>query len=328
MFLFPGQLHTDRTANRARQQHRVGGGIVGAVTAVATGSLHPDHVDVGFRPLQQQREIGAQDVRILGAGPHPDLTVVKIRDRAGWADRSVHLVRPGIRPLHRLCRTGQRRLDVALVDQGPRCRRIGAQRRLDVSQIGKRRHRLPGQLELRRRLDRVFLALGDDADKIADPDDGDESWNIADRGFIDRNQAGADKSAGIDAGIGRTHDAAMKHAGHAYVMNIYKLAGRLGWKVRARYRLPDDAVGLRSLDRHFVGQLKADALAANQFAIADAAVMSTDQAVFDPEIFDRQLKPFRRAREQELPRLGGGFAKRYRRYLNRLAGDGRALIGN
>ncbi len=155
---------------------------------------------------------------------------------------------------------GERRVDVALVDQGSRRRRIGAQRGLDILQIGQRRHRLPGQLELRRRLDRVFLALGDDADEIADPDDGHEPGNIAHRGFIDRNQAGADKGAGVDAGIGRAHDAAMEHAGHAHVVNEHKLAGCLGRKVDARHRLPDDAVGIGGLDLNLVGQFKADDL--------------------------------------------------------------------
>ncbi len=132
VLLFARQLHAHRAADRARQQHRVGGDVVGAVAAVAAGGLHPDHVDFGFRPLQQQREIGAQDVRILRAGPHPDLTVPIVRDRAGRADRGVHLVGPDISPRHRLCRGGERGVDVALVDQGPRRRRIGAQRGLDI----------------------------------------------------------------------------------------------------------------------------------------------------------------------------------------------------
>ena len=290
VLLLAGQLHANRAADRARQQHRVGGDVVGAVAAIAAGRFHPDHVDVGFRPPQQQREIGAQDVRILRAGPHPDLTVVIIRDRAGRADRGVHLVRPDIGARHRLCRGGERSIDVALVDQGPRRRRIGAQRGLDILQIGQRRHRLPGHFELRRRLDRVLLALGDDADEIADPHDRDQPRNIAHRGFVDRDQAGADKSAGIDAGIGRAHHAAMQHAGHAHVVDIDKFAGCLGRKVDARHRLPDDAVGLDGLDLNLVGQFKADDLAADQFAVADAAVMSADQAVFDREIFERAVQ--------------------------------------
>ncbi|OIQ65549.1 hypothetical protein GALL_528920 [mine drainage metagenome] len=120
----------------------------------------------------------------------------------------------------------------------------------------------------------------------------------------------------------------MQHAGQAHVMNKHKFARRLGRQVRARHRLSDDAVGFGSLDRNLVGEFKADDLLADQFAVADAAVMSADQPVLHVEVFDGQFKPLRRPRQQELPRLCGGLAKRHRRYLDGLAGDGRTLIGH
>ena len=49
-------------------------------------------------------------------------------------------------------------------------------------------------LQLRRRLDRVLLALGDDADEVADPDHRDQPRDMRDRGFVDRDQAGADEA--------------------------------------------------------------------------------------------------------------------------------------
>ena len=114
-------------------------------------------------------------MRILRAGPHPDAPVLAIRNGTGRPDRAMHLVRPDIGPRHRLGGGGERGVDIALVDQGPRLRWIGAECGLDVVKIGQRRRRFPGDLELRRRLDRVFLALGDNADEIADPDHGDQS---------------------------------------------------------------------------------------------------------------------------------------------------------
>ena len=196
-------------------------------------------------------------------------------------------------------------------------------------QIRQCRRRLPGDLELRRRLDRVFLPLGDDADEIADPDDGDQPGNIAHRSFVDRDQAGADKRPGIDAGIGRAHDAAVQHAGHAHIVHIDQFAGRLRRQVGARHRLPDDAVGVDRLDQNLVSQFEADRLAANQFAVADAAVVaSANQAIFDGEVFRGEFKPFRGARDQEMPRLRGGVAQGDGRDLDGFAGDGRALIGD
>ena len=241
----------------------------------------------------------------------------------------MHLVRPDIGALHRLGGSGDGGIDIALVDQRARRRRIGAQRGLDVLQVGQRRRRLPAHLELRGRLDRVFLALGDDADEIADPHHRHQPGNIAHRGLVDRDQAGADEIAGIDAGIGRAHHAAVQHAGHAHVVNIDQFAGRLGRQVDARHRLPDDAVGADGLDRNVVGEFEADGLAGDQFAVGDAAIVpAADQAVLDDEILDRQLQPLRGARDQEVPRLCRRLAQRHRRDLDGLAGDGRALIGN
>ncbi len=329
MLLLAGQLHPDGTADRARQQHGIGGNVVGAVAAVATGGFHPDHVDFAVRPRHQQREIRAQEVRILCAGPHPDVIVPNIRNGAGWADRGVHLVGPEIGSRHRPGGGGDRGLDVSLVDQGARRRGIGAQRGLDIFQVGKHGRRFPAHLQLHGRLDRFFLAFGDDADEIADPDNGDQPGNIADRCLVDRDQAGADKGAGVDAGIGRTHHPAMQHAGQAHVVNIDEFAGRLRRQIDARHRLPDDAVGTDGLDRDIVGEFEAGDLVADQFAIADAAVIfAADQAVFDRERFHGLLEPFGGARQQELPRLCGRVAQGDGRDLDGFAGDGWALIGN
>ncbi len=178
-------------------------------------------------------------------------------------------------------------------------------------------------------LDRVFLAIGNDPDKIADFDHGDQARNIADRGFVDRDQAGADKGAGIDPGIGRAHHAAVQHAGHAHIVNINQFAGGLRRKIDAGHRLPNNAVGIGGLDGNALGQFEADDLAGNQFAVADAAVIApADQAVFHRKVLLGKFQPFRGARDQELPRLCGRLAQRHRGDLNGLAGDGGALIGN
>ena len=157
----------------------------------------------------------------------------------------------------------------------------------------------------------------------------DQPGNIAHRGFVDRDQAGADEVADIDAGIGRTNDAAMQHAGHAHVVDVHQFAGRLRRQIDARHRLADDGVGAGGLHRNIVRQFKADGFARDQFAIADAAiVLAADQAVFDDELFNRKLQPLRGARDQKLPRLRCGLAQRHGGDLDRFAGDRRALIGH
>ena len=122
VLLLARQLHANGPADGARQQHRVGGNVIGAVAAVAAGGLHPDHLDLGFAAMDQPRQLGAQMVRVLRAGPDPGLILLIVGDRAGRADRGVHLVGPDVGPRHRLGGAGNRRIDVALVDQRSRHR--------------------------------------------------------------------------------------------------------------------------------------------------------------------------------------------------------------
>ena len=174
----------------------------------------------GLWPLDQQRKVGAQQMRVLRAGPDADCAVLKIGNRAGRTDRAMHLIGPDIGTLHRLCGGLDRGVDVTLVEQDARRRGIGAERLLNIIEAGKRRHRLPGDVQLRRCLDRVLLALGDDADEIADPHHRNNPGDIAYRGFIDRDQAGADERARRRrrhrAGERRGHAAcrAPAHRGH------------------------------------------------------------------------------------------------------------------
>ena len=88
-------------------------------------------------------------------------------------------------------------------------------------------------------------------------------------------------------------------------------------------------IGVDRLDLDLVGKFEADGLAADQFAIADAAVVaSADQAILDGEVLHGKFKPFGGARDQEMPRLRGGVAQGDGRDLDGFAGNGRALIGD
>ncbi len=120
----------------------------------------------------------------------------------------------------------------------------------------------------------------------------------------------------------------MKHAGHADVMDVDQFAGRLGRKIDARHRLADDAIGVGRFHFDVIGEFKADGVVADQFAIADAAVVPADQPILDRKLFQRKFEPFRGAREQKLPCLGCGLAQRHRRNLDGFACNRRALIGN
>jgi len=119
----------------------------------------------------------------------------------------------------------------------------------------------------------------------------------------------------------------MEHPRNAQIVNEHQLAGRLGGNVDARHRLPDDRVGLGGLDLNRFVQLEPDDLIADQFTVADAAVMAADQAIFDGQLGEGEFKPVSGACEEELPGLRGRLSKRNRRDLNGLARDGRTLVG-
>jgi len=207
----------------------------------------------------------------------------------------VHLVRPDVGTLHRLGRAGDGLRDVALVDQRARRRGIGAQGLFQIGEIGQIRDRLPAHGQLLGRPDRILLALGDDADEVADAHHGDEAGNVAHRAFVDRDEAGADERSGIDAGIGWAHHAAMQHAGDADVVHEGQLARRLGRKVDARNGLADDGVVADGLDRDALVKFEPYRLVADQFAIADAAIVRpADQSVLDSQFGRGELQPLGR----------------------------------
>jgi hypothetical protein len=177
---------------------------------------------------------------------------------------------------------------------------------------------------------RLLLPLGDDADEIADDDGGDDAGNAGDRGLIDRDETGADEGAGIDASIGRPHDAAMQHARHAHVMDIDEAAGRLGRQIDARHRLADDPVAVDRLQRRIGIDADETALARDEFAEGQRPVVGRrcdHHAVVDTEITHGQSKPLGGAGEQHLTRRGRRVTEGFGAHLYCLAGDRRPLIG-
>ena len=59
MLLLARQLHANGSADGPRQQHRVGGDVIGAVAAIAARGLHPDHLDLGLAAMDQPCQLGA-----------------------------------------------------------------------------------------------------------------------------------------------------------------------------------------------------------------------------------------------------------------------------
>ena len=73
VLLFSGELYPHRRAHGLGQHSGIGGHIVCAVSTVTTCGLHAHHFHFGVSHAAQQSQIGAQHVRVLRAGPHPQL---------------------------------------------------------------------------------------------------------------------------------------------------------------------------------------------------------------------------------------------------------------
>jgi len=109
---------------------------------------------------------------------------------------TVHLVGPDVSPLHRFAAAA------IAASTSPLSIRIRGVEGLARAPSGRPSNRGSVGVDFHVTLsaqppDRVLLTLGDDTDEITDLDDGDQPRNIADRGLVDRDQAGADKGTGI-----------------------------------------------------------------------------------------------------------------------------------
>ena len=173
MLLFAGELHSHGPSDGARQEHRVGRDVVGAVPSVTTRRLEADDADPPFGPPEQQRQVGPEQQRALRAGPDGGGLGPDVRHRAGRSDRAVHLVGPDVGSRHPLGGPGEGRLDVAAVEQHARTRRVGPDGALRGIEVGQGGRRGPDHREAGGGPRRVFFTFADDADEIADHHHGD-----------------------------------------------------------------------------------------------------------------------------------------------------------
>ncbi len=162
-------LHAHRaTGNRAREQHRVGSDVVGAVVAVAARALDVDAAHLVGRRANELGERVAQRVDALAVGPDDIAAVGEAGDRARRPDRAVHLVRPLVARGQGLARTAARRR---------RCRARGSRNPArapsaasgTASPRGQARALVPLRCARQRasRDDGLVLALADDAEKAS-----------------------------------------------------------------------------------------------------------------------------------------------------------------
>ena len=206
---------------------------------------------------------------------------------------------------------------------------MGAQRLAEIGEIG-RRELAPLRLQLERCFRRPFLALGDDADEVALDHDRADAGHVGDRVAIDRDQAPADEIAGVHAGIGRAHHPAMQHARHADIVDVSEAAGDLGGDVDAGDRTADELVLVDLLERGAVSQRQQNPLIGEQRVEGNRwrrLALARNHAVAQRDLVLAAAQRRSRERDQSGVNLGRSDPHGDRGDLDRLAGDGRALIG-
>ena len=111
MFLFAAKLYSHRCAHGLGQERCIGRHIICAIASIATGGLHANHLHLGVVHATQQRQVGTQHMRVLRPSPHPQVHLGRLciaslqppSHSTRGANRGMHLVRPNIFALQKMC---------------------------------------------------------------------------------------------------------------------------------------------------------------------------------------------------------------------------------
>ena len=121
----------------------------------------------------------------------------------------------------------------------------------------------------------------------------------------------------------------MQHAAHPQIVDVGEAPRHLGRDIDAPDRLADDRVVLRVLELRRLGVVELDLehLAADQLAIADAAIAGADDAVGHAQLFRLGVEALRRLLDQRRARGRRRVADLHAAGLDGEAAPGRALVG-
>src|SRR5207302_11505629 len=120
----------------------------------------------------------------------------------------------------------------------------------------------------------------------------------------------------------RAHDPRMDHPLHLEVLHVREAPGDLLRDVEARYRLADDRVGRRVLERRFRIDLQLEPATSHQLGVGDALAVAANPAVLDHKIAPGDLEFLRRLVEQRPARRRAGLPYLEAAVLDREAAEG------
>ena len=297
-FVLARQLHANRLAGGLREHRRVVGGGVGSVQSVAARSARIDHTHLLRLQSQHHRRRAAQRVHRLRGRPDRRVRSPHVRNGARAAERAVHLVRMQIGRLDALRRALQLRLHVLRVHRvRVTASRMSAKVGVEIALPRQRRPRIPGDLQLLRRLQRLPRLVSNDANEVLLDDDLHVARHAGDRALVNAGDRGANRR--------RTHHAAVHHARHAHVVHVLEAARRQRRHVDTSDRSSEHRPALNRLALRILLDRDVEALAANQLAVADllrGVRLVRDDAVDDVQIIGGRAELRRGHRDQRLAR--------------------------
>src|SRR5262249_12993244 len=97
VLFLPAPLDAHWPADGARDQRRLGGGVVGAVRSVRAGSVEVDHADALALDAEHAGAGVLKGVDVLGRAPHGGAAGPDAGAPAGGPDRAVGLDGPAVR---------------------------------------------------------------------------------------------------------------------------------------------------------------------------------------------------------------------------------------
>ena len=245
---------------------------------------------------------------------------------ADGPERRVRLVGDRVALLADVGRLGEAGVDLAGVHGHP----LGVRNLAEgIPEVAVARHRGglgPGDLQLRRSLDRVLLRRRDDAEEVALADDP-GALDVLDRARVHLQRP---NGSGVRPLPERTDDPAVEHPRQAEVVDVRVGAGDLLRGVLARLRLADHLVLRVMLLRRPARVRGGEPLPAEQCAVGDGlgrVALDRDDALVDRQLGDGHAELLRGEPEQHSPSLRGGLADGRGAGGDAVRADRPALVG-
>ena len=183
LLILPHPLHTHWSSNGLRQQSCLRSGVITCESSVGTGSFHPYAAHFVQRQTQHAGQVPPVSLDPLRTRPEGRRPATDIGYGARWSNHAVILQWSFVSPFYDLDRTPETGGNIS-------ARRIIGPDLFRISEpvifvLRKRDPAGPGDSKLSGSLNRLFFAFRNYTEKVALPDNLDQTGNPPDRILID-----------------------------------------------------------------------------------------------------------------------------------------------